>query len=163
MGWKNQRLWGSPGGSPMQLPSNPIISTKLRISAIHIRRFFFSPWKWDTSSDSEIWYWLLLQNLKWSLQSVFQAHPLSPSLRRDRKPRNVRWKWVRWAVFWCLGTLPKHSSELPGSLLSESPQLSTSTLDLLTELCLASFKEVPLFKQFFIAGWLWERGRLSLK
>lgn len=58
------------------------------------------------------------------------------------------------------------NSELPSSLLSESPQLSTSTLDLLTELCLASFKikkKVPLFKWFFIAGWLWERDQLPLK
>lgn len=49
-------------------------------------------------------------------------------------------------------TLQNHNSELPSSLLLESPQLSTSTLDLLTELCLASFKEVPLFKQFLLPG-----------
>lgn len=74
-------------------------------------------------------------------------------------------KWVSCAVSdaWKLC----RNSELPSSLLSESPQLSTLTLDLLTKLCLASFKikkkKVPLFKRFFIAGWLWERGRLPLK
>lgn len=59
-------------------------------------------------------------------------------------------KWVSCAVSdaWELC----RNSELPSCLMSESPQLSTFTLDLLTELCLAFFKikkKVPLFKQFF--------------
>lgn len=167
MGWKNQRLWGSPGGSPTQLLSDPIISTKLRVFAINIRRFFLSFFFFmKVGHILRLWNLILTSSVEPKMKPAVSLSntPFISITEERQEAQKHQMKWVSCAVSdaWELC----RNSELPSRLLSESPQLSTSTLDLLTELCLASFKikkKVPLFKRFFIAGWLWERGRLPLK
>lgn len=160
MGWKNQRLWGSPGGSHTQLPSNPIISTKLRISAINIRRSFFFM---KVGHTLRLWNLILTSSAEPKMKPAASLSNMSfiSITEESQETQKHQVKRVSCAVFWCLGTLRKHNSKLPSSLLSESPQLSISTLDLLTELCLAYFLKVSLSKLFLL--FLWERGQLPPK
>lgn len=70
--------------------------------------------------------------------------------RQKAQKCQMKMSWL--CSFLMLGNFAETQLRTSQILLSESPQLSTSTLDLLTELCLASFKEVPLFKQFLLPG-----------